>query len=272
MTGKPPDEIPWNVPAYITDTTHLSTLQHGAYMLILMAMWRHGGKLPDDDRVLANITKLPMGRWKSIMGPVRALLRPAGEGFLSQKKLNNTLGKILETSKKNSMNGKLGAAAKALKSLAATPALASGSAASGQEGAGEPPERLLTSLKDSSSRDSVKKKENKKERARSKAGDPLPEDWKPSEDEIEYGIKIGFTRQQVLSMGEAMRCWAIANAHRKEARKAGALGWSAAYKGWMRRKWDETHSGDFPRGGGGRPGENKVTPAMIARGDFRRDR
>lgn len=42
-------------------------------------------------------------------------------------------------------------------------------------------------------------------------------------------------------------------------------------------RWDEQPapqpgSGDFPRAGGGRPGENKVTPAMLARGDFRRDR
>jgi uncharacterized protein YdaU (DUF1376 family) len=48
---------------YLGDTGHLSTLQHGAYLLLIAQYWQHGG-LPDDDRQLAAITKLTLKTWR----------------------------------------------------------------------------------------------------------------------------------------------------------------------------------------------------------------
>jgi uncharacterized protein YdaU (DUF1376 family) len=47
---------------YHADTAHLSTVQHGAYLLLIGHYWQHGG-LPDDDAQLANITRLPLEEW-----------------------------------------------------------------------------------------------------------------------------------------------------------------------------------------------------------------
>jgi uncharacterized protein YdaU (DUF1376 family) len=42
---------------YFRATRHLSTIQHGAYLLLIGHYWEHGG-LPDDETVLRRITGL----------------------------------------------------------------------------------------------------------------------------------------------------------------------------------------------------------------------
>jgi uncharacterized protein YdaU (DUF1376 family) len=54
--------MPLDVGSYTADTGHLSTVQHGAYFLLIMHYWAMG-KLPDDDQQLANITRLPLNEW-----------------------------------------------------------------------------------------------------------------------------------------------------------------------------------------------------------------
>jgi hypothetical protein len=42
---------------YLASTMKLTTLQHGAYLLLLIAYWRNCGPLDDDDEDLASIIK-----------------------------------------------------------------------------------------------------------------------------------------------------------------------------------------------------------------------
>ena len=55
--------MPWYVADYLADTQHLSTIEHGAYDLLIMHYWRHGG-LPADENQLRAITKLTPAQWR----------------------------------------------------------------------------------------------------------------------------------------------------------------------------------------------------------------
>ena len=62
-----PGAIPLFGDAYLADTQHLSTEEHGAYLLLMMAAWRQEDcGLPLDDKKLARITGLSSRRWTQI--------------------------------------------------------------------------------------------------------------------------------------------------------------------------------------------------------------
>jgi uncharacterized protein YdaU (DUF1376 family) len=56
--------MPVYIGDYLADTMHLTTEQHGAYLLLIFHLWRRG-TLPDEDRVLEKITGLSESSWAS---------------------------------------------------------------------------------------------------------------------------------------------------------------------------------------------------------------
>ena len=61
--------------AYLADTRHLSTEQHGAYLLLMMALWRNGGNLPNDPRKLARIAGITPKRWPLVWREISGYFR-----------------------------------------------------------------------------------------------------------------------------------------------------------------------------------------------------
>lgn len=107
MAKKADTWMPFYVTDYLGDTMHLSTTQHGAYLLLLLACWKAGGDLPDDDTQLASITRMSSGDWKK-SAPVLRRFFDAAEGLLSHGRVKKELDKAKELSEKRSSVGKLG--------------------------------------------------------------------------------------------------------------------------------------------------------------------
>jgi len=99
---------------YLGDTRHLSTTQHGAYLLLLMCMWRADGDLPNDDGQLARMAGLTVRGWLNIRDGVMALFTVA-DGRVTQKRLAAELLKCKSKTEKRMCAGKAGGEAKALK-------------------------------------------------------------------------------------------------------------------------------------------------------------
>ncbi len=92
MTKKVDTWMPLLIDKYLGDTTDLTTEQHGAYMLLLMAMWKKDGTLPNDDQRLASITRLPASRWRASKGVLMEFFQTTEDGQgITQKRLSAEL-------------------------------------------------------------------------------------------------------------------------------------------------------------------------------------
>jgi len=110
---------------YLGDTRHLTTEQHGAYMLLLMTMWRADGRLPNDDRKLARIVGCTASRWSKIRTEVMEFFEVEGE-FITNERLLFELEKASEKSIKRAEVGSKGGKSKSLKNKETTEAIATG--------------------------------------------------------------------------------------------------------------------------------------------------
>jgi uncharacterized protein YdaU (DUF1376 family) len=101
--------MPLYVGDYLGDTGHLTTAQHGAYLLLMMHYWRKG-ELPDDDRQLSKITKLPLKTWCDY----RATLQDFFYEGWKHKRIDAELAKMMRVSEKRAIAGQKGGLGSAL--------------------------------------------------------------------------------------------------------------------------------------------------------------
>lgn len=99
---------------YLGDTLHLTTEQHGAYMLLLLAMWNGGGDLPADPKFLCRVTRCTPSRWARIGADVLSFFT-VESGRLTNARLGLELKKAQEKSIQRAVLGSQGGKAKALK-------------------------------------------------------------------------------------------------------------------------------------------------------------
>jgi len=94
---------------YLGDTGHLTTTQHGAYLLLMMHYWRKG-ELPGDDRQLCKIAKLPLKTWNEY----RATLLDFFHDGWKHKRIDAELERMMRVSAKRAIAGQKGGIGSAL--------------------------------------------------------------------------------------------------------------------------------------------------------------
>lgn len=109
MTKKVDTWMPLLVDKYLGDTTHLTTEQHGAYLLLLMTMWKRDGSLSNSDAQLCAVTRLSPPKWKAMKPVLMEFFEIEGES-ITQKRLTAELDRAKRTNGAKSVAGLKGAA------------------------------------------------------------------------------------------------------------------------------------------------------------------
>ncbi len=103
--------MPLWIGAYLADTMKLTTLQHGAYLLLLIAYWRERGPLSDDDEELASTVKASLKEWRALRPKLERFFL-IGEGVWRHGRADQELAKAQQHKAKATAKGQAGAQAR----------------------------------------------------------------------------------------------------------------------------------------------------------------
>ena len=99
--------LPIFTDAFISDTTHLSASQTGAYLMLLMIAWRtKENALPDDDAKLARWARMDKRTWAVNKSVVMSFWKLGDDHFWRQGRLTDERKYVDDKRNKNSEAGK----------------------------------------------------------------------------------------------------------------------------------------------------------------------
>ena len=102
--------------AYLADTRHLTTHQHGAYLLLLMSAWRSPDcNLPNDDKMLARMAGMNVGMWRQCRDTIMEFWTLGDDGKWYQKRLSKVRSDVTKKTQAKALSGKIGGLSKSLK-------------------------------------------------------------------------------------------------------------------------------------------------------------
>jgi len=100
-------KLPW-MPLYVGDyivkTTHLTTIQHGAYLLLIMHYWTNGC-LPTTDKELMAIARMTSDEWASNCYAIAKFF----DRNWRHERIEEELRRVRSKSEKRSISGLKGA-------------------------------------------------------------------------------------------------------------------------------------------------------------------
>ncbi|MFL5900983.1 MAG: YdaU family protein [Solirubrobacterales bacterium] len=85
---------------YFRDTHQMTTLEHGAYLLLIGSYWSLGGPLPDNDKKLAKLVKLSPPEWLEMREELQSFFE-VKDGLWRHPRIDRELEKAAERFKQS---------------------------------------------------------------------------------------------------------------------------------------------------------------------------
>lgn len=92
---------------YLADTAHMSTIEHGAYHLLMLSYYYTKSPIPDDDKRLATITKMSLKGYRRIKSTLSQKFT-VKDGFWYHNRIEKELIKYEENAVKKRLAGQIG--------------------------------------------------------------------------------------------------------------------------------------------------------------------
>lgn len=221
---------------YRADTAHLSTLEHGAYRLLIDEYMMTRMPLLDNDRALARIVGVSLEEWAVIAPTIRAFFKPRS-GRLHQKRCDITLDAEDRRAQNRSEHSKKAA-------------LARWNGNNHLNAAGTPqasPSNAQPMLIDAIRPDQIRSDKERKKDLQHSRGSRLPADWMPSEEDKNFARQQGLDPNVVAG---SFRDYWVARAGSGGAK----LDWPATWRNWCRRAVNDQPRSTRTNGHGPSPG------------------
>lgn len=224
--------MPLYIADYLADTAHLTTEQHGCYMLLLMASWKRAGRLPDDDAQLGAICRLPPRVWKSHAPILRSFFTVDGSDLV-QGRVEREANKAREITEKRRQAGLQGGRPP---SQTESKPKANGFA-NGKQNETPSPSQVVRFPESSLNEETQQNGQAVRGR-----GSRLPAGWDPGAEGVIYAIKEGFSDAEAFKMVEDFRDYWSA----KVGQDACKLDWMATWRRWVRTAKERRRSPAAP--------------------------
>lgn len=106
--------MPLYIGDYLSDTAHLTTLEHGAYILLIMNYWQRAKPLDNSNGRLANVARLSNQDWAIVEPTLKRLFTVDGDIWVHDR-VERELSKVKSKSEKAKKAGKASASKRANK-------------------------------------------------------------------------------------------------------------------------------------------------------------
>lgn len=103
--------MPLYVADYLADAAHLTTEEHGAYLLLIMTYWQRGKPLPHDPERLSRIARLSNERWTDVERALNDFFTVI-DGHWHHKRIDAELEKVRDKTEKAKRAGAASASAR----------------------------------------------------------------------------------------------------------------------------------------------------------------